>query len=65
MLHIAISNAKRLLLDVYHDITPGYLQNYLDDFCYKFIRRRFGDALFDKLMVASLAYKNDFRCNIA
>jgi len=63
--HIAISNAKRLLLDVYHDITPGYLQNYLNEFCYKFNRRRFGDALFDRLMVAALAYKNDFRYNIA
>lgn len=24
--HIAIANAKRLLLDVYHDIRPKYLQ---------------------------------------
>ena len=63
--HIAISNAKRLLLDVYHDITPDYLQNYLNEFCYKFNRRRFGDGLFDRLMVAALAYKNDFRYNIA
>ena len=63
--HIAISNAKRLLLDVYHDITPGYLQNYLNEFCYKFNRRYFGDALFDRLMVAALTYKNDFRYNIA
>ncbi len=63
--HIAISNAKRLLLDVYHDITPEYLQNYLNEFCYKFNRRYFGDALFDRLMVTALAYKNDFRYNIA
>lgn len=63
--HIAIGNAKRLLLDVYHDISPDYLQNYLNEFCYKFNRRRFGDGLFDRLMVAALAYKNDFRYNIA
>ncbi len=50
--HIAISNAKRLLLDVYHDITPDYLQNCLNEFCYKFNRRYFGDRLFDRLMVA-------------
>lgn len=31
--HIAIANAKRLLLDVYHDIRPEYLQNYLNEFC--------------------------------
>ncbi|KAA6341493.1 hypothetical protein EZS27_010693 [termite gut metagenome] len=27
--HIAISNAKRLLLAIYHDIKPEYLQSYL------------------------------------
>ena len=63
--HIAISNAKRLLLDVYHDISPDYLQSYLNEFCYKFNRRYFGDELFDRLMVTALAYKNEFRYNIA
>ena len=29
------------------------------------VRRYFGDGLFDKLMVMALAYKNDFRYNIA
>lgn len=62
--HIAIANAKRLLLDVHHDIRACYLQNYLDEFCWKFNRRNFGDALFDRLMVASVAYKNEFRYNI-
>ena len=62
--HIAISNAKRLLLDIYHDIRPEYLQNYLNEFCWKFNRRFFGDALFDRLMLAAVAYKNQFRYNI-
>ena len=62
--HIAIANAKRLLLDVYHDIRPEYLQNYLNEFCWKFNRRNFGDAMFDRLMVAAVSYKNDFRYNI-
>lgn len=61
--HIAISNAKRLLLDVYHDIRPAYLQSYLNEFCYKFNRSTFGDKLFDRLVVAALAYKNEFRYN--
>lgn len=39
--HIAISNAKRLLLNTYHDIKPEYLQSYLNEFCYKFNRRYF------------------------
>jgi hypothetical protein len=34
--HIAISNAKRMLLGIFHDIQPEYLQNYLNEFCYKF-----------------------------
>lgn len=59
--HIAISNAKRQLLNAYHDIKPEYLQSYLDEFCYKFNRRYFGEALFNRLLVASVSYKNEFR----
>ena len=61
--HIAISNAKRQLLDIYHQINPEYLQSYLNEFCYKFNRRYFGEQLFDRLMVASVNYKNELRCN--
>ena len=57
--HIAISNAKRLLLDIHHDIEPQYLQNYLNEFCYKFNRRNFGDKLFDRLLIACISYKNE------
>jgi len=49
--HIAISNAKRMFLDVFHDIRPEYLQSYLNEFCYKFNRRYFGERRFDRLMV--------------
>jgi len=37
--HIAISNAKRQLLNSYHNVKPEFLQNYLDEFCYKINRR--------------------------
>jgi hypothetical protein len=50
--HIAISNAKRTLLGVYHKIKGKYLQLYLDEFCYKLNRRYFGDRLFDRLVLA-------------
>jgi len=56
--HIAISNAKRLLLDIHHDIKPEYLQSYLNEFCYKYNRRYFGDKLFDRLLIACASYKN-------
>ena len=62
--HIAISNAKRLLLDVYHDIQAEYLQSYLNEFCYKFNRRYLSERLFDRLLIAGVSYKNEFRYNI-
>ena len=54
--HIAISNAKRLFLDVYHVICPGYIQNYLSEFCWKFKRRTTGDEMLDRLVVVDLDY---------
>jgi transposase-like protein/DNA-directed RNA polymerase subunit RPC12/RpoP len=62
--HIAISNAKRQLLDVYHRIDAVYLQSYLNEFCYKFNRRYFGERLFDRLMIAAVVHKNLFRYKI-
>ena len=50
--HIAISNAKRTLLGIYHKIKGKYLQLNLDEFCYKLNRRYFGDRLFDRLAIA-------------
>jgi len=50
--HIAISNAKRNFLGVYHKIKGKYLQNYLNEFCYKLNRRYFGERLFDRLTLA-------------
>ena len=58
--HLAISNAKRLLLDIHHDIEPQYLQGYLNEFCYKYNRRYFGEKLFDRLLIACVSYKNEF-----
>lgn len=51
--HIAISNAKRNFLGVYHKINGEYLQNYLDEFVYKLNRRHF-DSIFERLVVASI-----------
>ena len=50
--HIAISNAKRNLLGVYHKIKGKYLQLYLDEFCYKLNRRYFGNRIFHRLVLA-------------
>ena len=57
--HTTISNAKRLLLDVHHRIDDDFLQNYLNEFCYKF-NRRYMDNLFDRLMVAAVSYRGNY-----
>jgi hypothetical protein len=51
--HIAISNAKRNFLGVYHKINGEYLQKYLDEFVYKHNRRYF-KSIFERLVVASV-----------
>ena len=50
--HIAIANAKRWLLGIHHMIKGKYLQNYLNEFCYKLNRRYFGDRLFSRTSIA-------------
>jgi hypothetical protein len=62
--HIAISNAKRMILSVFHDVKPEYLQSYLNEYCYKFNRRYFGEGQFDRLLVAAVTCKNEFRYHI-
>lgn len=59
--HTAISNAKAQLLDMYHGIKEEFLQLYLDEFCYKFNRRYFGERTFDRLMLAAVCYKPTFQ----
>lgn len=54
--HKAISNAKRLLLDVHHRIDDDFLQNYLNEFCYKFNRKYFENQ-FDRLMIAAVSHR--------
>jgi len=58
--HIAISNAKRQLLNTYHCIQPNFLQNYLNEFCYMFNRRYLADNTFDRLLLAAASYKPTF-----
>jgi hypothetical protein len=52
--HTMISNAKRNFLGINHKIKDEYLQNYLDEFCYKTNRRYFGFDLFERLMIATI-----------
>ena len=51
--HIAISNAKRTFLGVYHKMSSDHLQNYLSEFAYKLNRRNFAD-LFERVIIAAV-----------
>lgn len=51
--HIAISNAKRNFLGVYHKINGKYLQSYLNEFVYK-LNRRFCKDLFQRVLIAAI-----------
>jgi transposase-like protein len=62
--HIAIGNVKRLLLDTHHRLKKEYLQYYLNEFCYKFNRRYFGEKLFDRLVTVAATYQTDFKSRI-
>lgn len=63
-MHIAISNAKRIILDIYHDIKVGFLQLYLNKFCRKFNRRCFGLKLFERLELCVCTYRMEFKHRI-
>ena len=59
--HIAISNAKRTFLGVFHKIKGYNLQRYLNEFVYK-LNRRYCRSIFERLVVASVFpywYNND------
>ena len=53
--HTAISNAKKICLGIHHSIKDVYMQNYLNEFCYKFNRKYFGDKLFNRLLITSVS----------
>ncbi len=52
--HSAIGNAKKILQGIHHSNGKDYLQNYLDEFCYKFNRRYYGENLFERLLIACI-----------
>ena len=52
--HKAISNSKRLLLDIHHRIDDDFLQNYLNEFCFKLNRKYFVN-LFDRVIIAAVS----------
>ena len=48
--HRVFANAKRWGLGVYHGLRQKHLQAYLDEFVFRFNRRRTPAAAFDRLL---------------
>ena len=52
--HTVISNCKREFLGTHHSVSRRYLQNYLNEFCYKLNRRDFETDLFDRMLISGV-----------
>jgi len=48
--HIVISNLKRFILGTYHGVSGQFLQEYINEFCYRFNRRRWEGELPARLL---------------
>jgi transposase-like protein len=52
--HTYISNLRAFIQGTHHGLGEVHLQQYLDEFCYRFNRRFHEDELFDRLLLACL-----------
>ena len=55
--HRVFSNLKTWALGVYHGLRRPHLQSYLDEFVFRFNRRRSRHAAFSSLLSIALAAK--------
>ena len=53
--HRLFANLKRWALGVYHGLRRKHLQSYLDEFAFRFIRRRTRHAAFCSLLGIAVA----------
>ena len=56
LVHIMIGNMKTFLNGTFHGVSSNYLQEYLDEFCYRFNRRFWEPELPLRLLNACLAH---------
>lgn len=54
--HLAISLLKRFLLGTFHGVSPTYLQEYLDEFAFRFNRRFWEAQLPQRLLEAAVSH---------
>ena len=56
LVHILIGNMKQFINGTFHGVSSNYLQEYLDEFCYRFNRRFWEPELPLRLLNACLAH---------
>ena len=56
LVHIMIGNMKQFINGTFHGVSSMYLQEYLDEFCYRFNRRFWEPELPLRLLNACLAH---------
>lgn len=54
-IHLIITNLKAYINGTYHGVREENLQSYLDEFCYRFNRRKMHESLFDRLLKLGLS----------
>lgn len=52
--HTFISNLRSFVMGTYHGLDETHLQQYLDEFCWRFNRRKCHHEMFDRLLLACL-----------
>ena len=52
--HTFISNLRTFVMGTYHGLDETHLQQYLDEFCWRFNRRKRHHEMFDRLLLACL-----------
>jgi hypothetical protein len=55
-IHIAIGNLKAFLLGTFHGVSGKYLQEYLNEFCYRFNRRFVEKQIPNRLLNLAIIY---------
>lgn len=50
--HIVISNFKRFILGTYHGVSTRHMQEYINEFCYRFNRRQWEFQIPSRLLAA-------------
>ena len=54
--HIVLSNFKRWTLDIFHGVSAGHLQAYLNEYCYRLNRREQRQDLFRRVLNRCVLY---------